>query len=142
MGVHCCCLHVNCIVYRHLDRLLHIGSLDPTCVRKFRPVPLTVFEIQGFKVKNKNDNDKKNWRNRLFAISPMFVVQFSQKFRCTYILTLAIILQCQKWIITESESVNPKFRMYRHNGLRPHPYTVLCDMKQNLQYCQIQVRWC
>ena len=61
MGVHCCCLHVNYIVYKHFDRLLHVGSLDLTCVQKFRPVPLTVFEIQGFKLKNKND--KKNWRN-------------------------------------------------------------------------------
>ena len=50
-----------CIVYKHFDRLLHVGSLDPTCVQNFRPVPLTVFEIQGFKLKNKNndDNDKK-----------------------------------------------------------------------------------
>ena len=47
-------------------------------------IPLTVFEIQGFKLKNKNDK-KKNWRNGLFAISPM---------------------RCQKWIITESESEN------------------------------------
>ena len=75
MGVHCCCLHVNCIVYKYFDRLVHIKSAGPTCVQKFRPVPLTVFEIQGFKLKNKNDNDDKmNWRNRLFAISPMFVV--------------------------------------------------------------------
>ena len=58
------CLHVNYIVYKHFDRSLHVGSLDPTCVQNFRPVPLTVFEIQGFKLKNKNDNDnKKNWRN-------------------------------------------------------------------------------
>ena len=130
MGMHCCCLHVNYIVYKHFDRSLHVGSLDPTCVQNFKPVPLTVFEIQGFKLKNKNDNDndnnekkkkKKNLRNRLFAISPMFVFQFSPNFRCTYILTLAIILRCQKWIITESESVNPKFQMYRHNGPRPRP---------------------
>ena len=77
MGVHCCCLHVNYIVYKHFDRSLHVGSLDPTCVQKFRPVPLTVFEIQEFKLKNENDNDNdKNWRNGLFAISPMLVVQF------------------------------------------------------------------
>ena len=78
MGVHCCCLHVNYIVYKYFERLLHVGSLDPTCVPNFRPVPLTVFEIQGFKLKNKNDNDndKKKWRNGLFAISPMLVVQF------------------------------------------------------------------
>ena len=54
----CCCLHVNYIVYKHVDRLLHVGSLDPTCVQNFRSVPPTVFEIQGFKVQNKNDNDK------------------------------------------------------------------------------------
>ena len=82
-----------------------------------------VFEIQGFKLKNKNNdnNKKKNWRNRFFAISPMFVVQLLPNFKCTYILTLANILRCEKWIITESESVNPKFQMYRHNGPRPHP---------------------
>ena len=124
MGTHCCCLHENYIVYKHFDRSLHVRSSDPTCVQNFRPVPLTVFEIQGFKLKNKNDNNndkKKNWRNRLFAISPMFVVKFSPKFRCTYILTSAIILQCQKWIITESKSVNLKLQMYRHNGPRPCP---------------------
>ena len=55
MGVHCCCLHINYIVYEHFDRSLHVGSLDPTCVQYFTPVPLTVFEIQGFKLKNEND---------------------------------------------------------------------------------------
>ena len=75
MGVHCCCLHVNYIVYKHSDRSLHVRSLDPTCVQNFRPVSFTVFEIQGFKLKNKNDNnDKKNLRNGLFAISPMLVI--------------------------------------------------------------------
>ena len=74
MGVHCCCLHVNYIVYKHFDRSLHVGSSDPTCVQNFRLVPLMVFEIQGFKLKNKNDK-KKNWRNGLFAISPMLVVR-------------------------------------------------------------------
>ena len=61
-------VHTNYIVYKHLDRSLHVRSLDPN----FRPTPLTVFEIMGFKLKNKNDDDtdkKKNWRNRLFAIS-------------------------------------------------------------------------
>ena len=65
MAVHCCCLHVNYIVYKHFDRSLHVGSWDPTCVQKFRPVPHTVFEIQGFKLKNKNDN--KNLRNGTFC---------------------------------------------------------------------------
>ena len=105
MGMHSCCLHINYIVYKHFDRLLHVGSLDLTCVQHFRPISFTVFEIQGFKLKNKNDNnDKKNWRNRLFAISPMFVVSFSPNFSCTYILTIAIVLWCQKWIITESKN--------------------------------------
>ena len=58
MGVHCCCLHINYIVYKHFDRTLHVGSSNPTCVQNFRPVPLTVFEIQGFKLKNKN-NDRR-----------------------------------------------------------------------------------
>ena len=75
MGVHCCCLHVKYIVYKHFDRSLHVVSSDPTGVQNLRPAPLTVFEIQGFNLKN--ENDKKNWRNGLFAIlSPMLVVQF------------------------------------------------------------------
>ena len=122
MGVHCCCLHVNYIFYKHFDRSLHVMSSVPTCLQKFRSVPITVFEIQGFKLKNKNDNnDEKNWRNGLFAISPMLVLPFLPNFRCPYILTSAIILWCQKWIITESESANWNFRMYRHNGPRPRP---------------------
>ena len=74
MVVHCCCLHINYIVYKHFDRSLHVGSLDPTCVQNIRPLSLTVFEIQGFNLKN--ENDKKNWRYGLFAISPMLVVHF------------------------------------------------------------------
>ena len=76
MGVHCCCLHVSYIVYKHFDRSLHVGSSDSICVQNFRPVPLMVFEILGFKLKNENDNNDKNWRNGLFAISPMLVVPF------------------------------------------------------------------
>ena len=68
----CCCLQVNYIVYKHFDRSLHIWVLDPTCVQNSRPVALTVFEIQGLKLNKK----KKNWRNGLFTISPMLVVQF------------------------------------------------------------------
>ena len=67
----------NYIVYKHFDKSLHVESSDPTCVQNFRPVTLTVFEILGFKLKNKNNNDNKNnLRNELFAISPMLVVQF------------------------------------------------------------------
>ena len=46
---------LNYIVF---NRSLHIGSSDPTYVQNFRPVPLTVFEILGFKLKNKNDQKK------------------------------------------------------------------------------------
>ena len=75
MGVHCCCLHAHYIIYTHFEKSLHIKSSDPTYVQNFRPVPLMGFEIQGFYLKNKNDK-KKNWRNGLFAISPMLVVKF------------------------------------------------------------------
>ena len=61
----CCCLQVNYIVYKHFDRSLHIWLLDPTCVQNLRPVPLMVFEIQGFKL---NKKKQKNWRNGLFAL--------------------------------------------------------------------------
>ena len=90
MRVCCCCLHANNIVYKHFDRSLHVGSLDPTCVQNIGPVPFMVFEIQGFKLKNEN-NDK-NLRNGLFVISPMFVVQFPPNLTYTYIMTLAVIL--------------------------------------------------
>ena len=58
MRVHCCCLHVNYIVYNRFDKSLHAGSLDPTCVQNFRPVPFMVFEILGFKLKKKNNKKK------------------------------------------------------------------------------------
>ena len=47
-------------------------------MQNFRPVALTVFEIQGLKLKKKKKKKKKkkNWRNGLFAIFPMLVVQF------------------------------------------------------------------
>ena len=49
-------------------------------MQNFRPVALTVFEIQGLKLKKKKKKkkkkkQKKNWRNG-FVISPMLVVQF------------------------------------------------------------------
>ena len=72
----CCYLHVNYIVYKHFDRSLHICVLNPTCVQNFRPVALTVFEIQGLKLNKKKKKKQKNWRNGIFAISPMLVVQF------------------------------------------------------------------
>ena len=50
VGMHCCCLHINYIVY--------VGSSDPTCVQNFRSIPLTIFEILRFKLK-KDDNDRR-----------------------------------------------------------------------------------
>ena len=46
---------LNYIVYEHVDRPLHVWSLGPTYVQYFRPVPLTVFNILIFKLKNEND---------------------------------------------------------------------------------------
>ena len=67
MEVHCCCLHLNYIVYKHLDRSLYVVSFDPTSVQNFRSVALRVFEILGFKLKNEN---KKNWRNDFLSYLP------------------------------------------------------------------------
>ena len=44
--IHCCCLHINYIVYKHFDRSLHVGSLDPTCVQNLRPLPLMVLRYR------------------------------------------------------------------------------------------------
>ena len=69
----CCCVHVYYVVYKHFDKLLHIRPSVFTCVQNFRLVAIMNFEILGFKLKN-DDNDKKNWRNNLFTISPMLLV--------------------------------------------------------------------
>ena len=67
---------------KHFERSLHIKSSNPACVQNFRPLPLMVFEILVFNLKNKNNNnDKKNWRNGLFAIYPMLVVQLSNSYQ-------------------------------------------------------------
>ena len=76
---------------------------------------LWFLEILGFKLKNKND--KNNSTIEIFDISPMLIFQFKPNFRHTNTLTLVIILLCQTWIVTESESVN--FLMYGHNRRRP-----------------------
>ena len=69
------------VVYKHFGKSLHVRSSDPTGVQNFRHVPLTVFEILGFKLKKNNNSDKKkNWRNGLFAISPVLMVQFKPYF--------------------------------------------------------------
>ena len=44
--------------YKRFDRSLHVMSSDSTCLQNFRPVPLTVFEIQGLKLNKKKK--KKN----------------------------------------------------------------------------------
>ena len=55
--MHCCCLDIKYIVYKYFDRSLNVGSLDPTYVQNVRSVPLMVFEILGFKLKSKNNNE-------------------------------------------------------------------------------------
>ena len=45
-------------------------------MQKFRPVALMGFEIHGLKLNKKKKKQKKNWRNGLFVISSMLVVQF------------------------------------------------------------------
>ena len=65
-----CIMSISVVVFSKAT----IGITSSAC-RQFRPVPLMVFEIRGFKLKNKNDNNdkkkkkkkkkKKNWRNRL-----------------------------------------------------------------------------
>ena len=50
--------------------------MEPNLCAKFQ---ILSAEIQGLKLKNKKKKKKqkkKNWRNELFAISPMLVVQF------------------------------------------------------------------
>ena len=64
---------------KHFDRSVHVGSSDLTCVQTFKPIPLTFFEVLGFKPNNKNTK-KKNWRNGLFAICPMLVVHLQPNF--------------------------------------------------------------
>ena len=71
----CCCLQVSYIVYKHFDGSLHIWVLDPTCVKNFRPVPLTVFEIQE-QEEEEEEAESKIGENGLFAISSMLVVLF------------------------------------------------------------------
>ena len=65
MGV-CCCLQaynsvinmMGLVTWAVFDVNIYRWCPDPTCVKYFRPVPLTVFKILGFKLKK---NDKKNW---------------------------------------------------------------------------------
>ena len=64
---------------------LHHPSWYPTCVQSFSPVPFTVFELQGLKLKNNNNNNnnnkkkKKNCKNELrliFHTSPMQILSY------------------------------------------------------------------
>ena len=119
VAIYSLCYQSNSVIHKYMHytpSLSCLLSMDPTCVQNLRPV---TFEILGFKLKNKNNNDKKNnCRNRPFwHISHVC----SPNFRYTYILTLAIILWCQRGIFTESEGVNLNFGMYCHAGPRPCP---------------------
>ena len=63
------------MVYKHFDSPCMSGHRTLlVCKISDLYIPLTVFEIQGFNLKN--ENKKKNLRNGLFAISPMLVIQF------------------------------------------------------------------
>ena len=88
MGMHCCCLHVNYIVYKTFHKSLHVGSSDPTSVQNFRLVALTVFKIQGFNVTEEQERQQELEKWTFCHISHAS----GPKFRYTYILTLAIIL--------------------------------------------------
>ena len=58
------------VVYKHFDRSIHVGSLDPNYVQNCRPkISLTVFEILGFKLKKNNDNYNKNWREYFVIVN-------------------------------------------------------------------------
>ena len=43
--------------YKIINMPLHDPSWYLTCVQRFSPVPLTVFELQGLKLKNNNNNN-------------------------------------------------------------------------------------
>ena len=71
----CCYLQVKYIVYKHFDRSLNIWLSDPTCVQNFKPVPLTVFEIQGLKLNNNKQEKAEELEKWTFChISLMLVV--------------------------------------------------------------------
>ena len=41
----CCCLHINYIVYQHLNTQVHIGPSECTCLQSFTYLTTGVFEI-------------------------------------------------------------------------------------------------
>ena len=53
-----CIVVVNTYATLFTNRSVHVESSELTCVQNFRSVPLTGFEILGFKLKNKNDKKK------------------------------------------------------------------------------------
>ena len=81
---------------------LHDPSWNPTCMQSFKFELVKVFEIEGSELKNK----KKNWENELFVISLV-----SDEICYTCMLSISTILQWQKWIHIESESLNRIFQM-------------------------------
>ena len=97
------------MMYEKFNMWLHDPLWYPNCVQSFRFVLFVDFEIQGSKLKNKN-NKKQNWENELFVISPLLVVQFLPYFRYTCMSPIAAILQQQNWIHIETESLNYKYK--------------------------------
>ena len=53
---------------------------------------LQFFEIQGSKLKKKNNKKQKNWENELSVISLLLVMQFLPYFRYTCMLPISTIL--------------------------------------------------
>ena len=88
---------------------LHDPSWYPTCVQRFSPVPFTVFELQGLKLKNNNNNNNnnnncKNELRLIFHMSPMQILSYYRQTcisdilpcggeRCGFSLKLKVILR-------------------------------------------------
>ena len=65
---------------------LHDLSWYPTCVQSFSPVPFTVFELQGLKLKNNNNNNKNctNELSLIFHTSPIQILSYYRYLRHSY----------------------------------------------------------
>ena len=150
MGV-CCCLQACNLVVNMLVKGLvlslakYYGSelllftcclqvtahpiMEPNLCTKFQIWTLYGFWDTGFETEEQEEEEEaEKWTfcHISHASGPILTIRY------TCILTLAIILWCQRWIISESENANWNFRMYRHNGPRSCPSlqstTVLCDI--------------
>ena len=70
---------------KKINMPLHDLLWYPTCVQGFSPVPFTVFELQGLKLKNNNNN--KNCTNEfslIFHTSPTQILSYYRYLRHSY----------------------------------------------------------